>query len=270
MGAGKSLYAVRKTVSHLLAGQYVVTNVELHPDAFARIAKRTLRLNVWHGHGEQAALVEKLRSRYVYETSLEDGMRYRLPGRGEARGLFIWDEGHNDLNNRDWRNDTRGELLTWATQLRKLGFVGYLLSQSVENTDAQLRRVCNFVVRLQNQREQTRLLGLRVSPWPLFLASWFPAHIVHGRSLHPMRTERYFLDWHRHLYDTHGLYHGLIAADEADPNVIALPAGGRVTEVASVIPSDPTPILQRTPAPDAGPTRTNKGGLDSDVRHTAA
>ena len=49
-------------------------------------------------------------------------------------------------------------------------------------------------MRLQNQREQTRLLGLRVSPWPLFLASWFPTHIVHGKTGSPVKVERYFRD----------------------------------------------------------------------------
>jgi hypothetical protein len=207
MGAGKSLYGVRAIVRHLLAGHYVVTNVELLPDAIPHIARRASRFTTTPAGRRK--LEARLTERYVFTTELEEAMRYRLPGRGEARGLFVWDETHNDLNNRDWRKDGRETILKWSTQLRKLGFVGYLLSQHADNTDAALRRVCNFQVRLQNQREQTRAFGLRVSPWPLFLAMWLPTNTPLVSKVKPMKVERYFLDWHRHLYDTFGVFHGL-------------------------------------------------------------
>jgi hypothetical protein len=129
--------------------------------------------------------------------------------------------------------------LEWATQLRKLGYVGYLLSQHADNTDAALRRVCSFLVRLQNQKEQTRMLGMRVSPWPLFIAAWYPAHLAFvGAQVKPMKVERYFLTWHRHLYDTLGLYHGLAIAGEG-ANVIELPLGGRGATPAGGSPARP-------------------------------
>ena len=256
MGAGKSLYAVRRIVAHLSAGQYVVTNVELLAGWEERVARRLSPLGSSQKRKRVAARVGSL---YVYETELEEAMKYRLPGRGEGRGLFVWDEGHNDLNNRrhrerDERDKARREsggsgMLEWATQLRKLGFVGYLLSQHHENTDAQLRRVCNFLVRLQNQKEQTRLLGLRVTPWPLFLAAWYPTHLAIGRSqgVQAVRVERYFLSWHRHLYDSWGVYHGVATTEEAGDVILlpepgswrpALPAGGqpplRVAEPAAL------------------------------------
>jgi hypothetical protein len=234
MGSGKSLYGVRKIVGYLLSGQYAVTNVELYDDAFDAIALRVVRTRPWAWRRRQA-ISDRLRSLYVYETDLAEAVWYRLPGRGEARGVFVWDETHNDLNNRNWRerakvhSTARGTdaLLEWATQLRKLGYVGFLLSQHHENTDAALRRVCSFVVRMQNQREQTRMLGIRVTPWPLFLASWFPTNVALSDKLKPMQVERYFLGWHRRLYDTYGLYHGLVADDEDTSRVIYLPAGGR-------------------------------------------
>jgi hypothetical protein len=225
MGAGKSFYAVaRQIVPSLLAGKYAVTNVELLEGWEHQVAAHVGRTA---SAAKRKRLASRLLSHYIFETELQEGMRYRLPGKGEARGVFVWDEGHNDLNNRSWRDDTRGELLEWGTQLRKLGYVGFLLSQSVDNTDAQLRRICNFVVKLQNQREQTRMLGLRITPWPLFLAAWFPAHVPVSMSkgVQPVRVERYFLGWQRKLYDTWGLYHGLmngVASDDA----IQLPSGG--------------------------------------------
>jgi hypothetical protein len=234
MGAGKSLYAVRRIVDGVTSGRYVVTNVELMPDAFDRIARHVTRITPW---ADRRHLARRLSSYYVYETDLHEAMRYRLPpGREEGRGFFIWDEGHNDLNNRSWRDEGRSEILAWGTQLRKLGFIGWLLTQHADNTDAALRRVANFHIRLQNQREQTRVLGMRVSPWPLFLAYWYPAHIgLAGARISPAKIERYFLGWHRHLYDTLGLYHGLDHGAEAEAGVKRLPAGGR--DVAEATPS---------------------------------
>jgi Zonular occludens toxin (Zot) len=233
MGAGKSLYGVRRLVDSLISGRYCVTNIELVPDAPERIARHYSFLSA----RKRRAVADKVRRYYVLETDLSEAIRYRLPGKGEARGVFVWDEGHNDLNNRSWRerrelfkNERTGGdvLLEWATQLRKLGFVGFLLSQHMDNTEAALRRVCNFSVRLQNQREQIRLLGVRATPWPLFLAYWYPANTGEvGVRVPPVKVERYFLGWHRRLYDTFGLFHGLDTDAEEALGLHRLPEGGR-------------------------------------------
>jgi len=204
----------------MIEGGYAVTNIELLPGWEERAARHMARTAPW----KRKVVAARLKSLYICETSLQEAMRYRLPGKGESRGVFVWDEGHNDLSNRKWKEDGRQEILEWATQLRKLGFAGFLLSQHQDNTEAQLRRVCNYIVRLQNQREQTRLLGMRVTPWPLFLAVWHPSHVPMnaGRSIKPVRIERYFLNWQRHLYDTHGLFHGLVDQLEGS-NAIWLP-----------------------------------------------
>jgi hypothetical protein len=225
MGSGKSLYAVRRLVEALTTGCYAITNVELLPGWDEQIAAHIGRFST---SKTRARIAARARAHYVFETELQEARRYRVPGSGEGRAIFVWDEGHNDLNNRNWKESGRDELLKWATQLRKLGFTGYLLSQHADNTDAALRRVANYHVRLQNQREQTRVLGMRVTPWPLFLAYWYPAHIgLAGSKIQPVRIERYFLDWRRNLYDTHGLYHGLDTDDHAADAPIHLPPGGR-------------------------------------------
>src|SRR4051794_25076971 len=222
MGAGKTFYGVRRICDYVTTGRYVVTNVRLHDDAFERIAKHTAP---WRSSAARRELAERMKGFYVYEDDLEAAMRYRLPGKGEGRGAFLWDEGQHGLNNRSWKDEGRAEVLSWATQLRKLGFVGYLLTQHQDNTDAALRRVCNFRVVLQNQREQTRLLGMRVTPWPLFLAGSMPTNVPIGRKQTPAKIERYMLGWQRNLYDTHGLSHGLVQA--MDPDSVMLPGGGR-------------------------------------------
>jgi len=121
MGAGKSLYGVRRIVAHLIAGHYAVTNVEFLPGWSARVAWHVAR---FRSKGKRTRIAARLESFYIYEAELEKAIRYRLPGRGEARGVFVWDETHNDLNNRSWRDEGRAPILEWATQLRKLGYVG--------------------------------------------------------------------------------------------------------------------------------------------------
>jgi hypothetical protein len=254
MGSGKSLYAVRRICDAVTSGRYVVTNVELLPGSFERIAAH---VSPWKRGAARRELAQRFSRYYAYETDLHQALRYRLDGKGEGRGLFVWDEGHNDLNNRNWRDDGRETILEWATQLRKLGFIGFLLSQHQDNTDAALRRVCNYVIRLQNQREQTRLLGMRVTPWPLFLACWYPAHVPlnAGRMVPPARVERYFLGWQRHLYDTHGLYHAL-AADESELGVIWL---GRDSAGRGAAPEGAAPGGGRGAQDETAPTTAQPG-----------
>jgi hypothetical protein len=173
--------------------------------------------------------VEELDHAFNLITSTE------IPGTGESRAKFYWDESQNDLNNRTWRGksaddkkrreeaEKRVDILEVATQFRKLGIEGYVLSQHTDNTDVAIRRACNWVIRMQNQREQTRVLGMRITPWPLFLAFWYPANVVMGKA-QPIKTERYFLDWHRKIYDTMGLYHGV--ANRAEGGRVTLPKHG--------------------------------------------
>lgn len=229
MGSGKSLFAVRRLVAHITEGGYVITNVELVGDWADRVARHVMP---WGSTAKRDQLATRFEYLYIFERELSEARKYRVPGKGEARAAFIWDEGHNDLNNRKWKDDGRAELLEWATQLRKLGLVGYLLTQHSDNTDAALRRIANYHIKLQNQREQTRFMGIRVSPWPLFLAYWYPAHLgQHGAKVVADRVDRYFLSWHRNLYDTMGLFHGLVDAEEVSAldlrHLPALPPRGR-------------------------------------------
>ena len=257
MGSGKSMFGVRRIVRALCEGQYVVTNVRLLPGWSEAVARKCF----WRASRTEAGLaevVQLLEGRYVFETSLKRATRYRLPcakcgldpkdcGHSgpfqESRGVFVGDETHNDLNNRDYRGhgssreerqaeeERRRLVIRWATQLRKLGYVGYLLSQHHENTDAQLRRVCNFLIRLQNQRTAegfwlTRLLPRR---WTLFLVYTYPAHLADGRgdkSITPTSRERYWLPWTRTLYDSWETYHG-IDDEEGDDSPLLLHATGK-------------------------------------------
>jgi hypothetical protein len=169
----------------------------------------------------------------------------------EGRAVFVWDESHNDLNNRDFEGvgsedkvvfkgkrmserqrdkEIKRMTIRWATQLRKLGFSGYLLSQHHENTDAQLRRVCNHIIRLQNQRnsEGGWIAKLLPKRWTLFLVYWYPAHLASGTAEHmiqPVRRERYWLPWTRNLYDSWDTFSGIDLDDNEDSPVLLSPNG---------------------------------------------
>jgi len=262
MGAGKTYYGVRKIVAATLAGQYAVTNVQLKDDWSQTVARHICRTS----RKKRQLLSDRLRQLYVYEPEVLEMSRFRLPGKGEARGLLVIDEGQNDLNNRDWKQVGRSEMLQFSTQLRKLGYSGFLLSQHADNTDVALRRVCNYVVRLQNQKEQTRVMGVRITPIPLFLAIWHPTHVAIAMQAKnkPLRIERYFLGWQKNLYDTHQLYHGLAVSDV--DNAVYLPelpslkdvrARAKRRAVGKPVPVTPsTPLLQVV----AAVSRSDEGG----------
>jgi hypothetical protein len=269
MGSGKSMFGVRQIVAALLRGQYVITNVRLLDGWAEQLVK-------WHYGGDyrdpgrRAAAIAKLEGHYVFERALRTAMRYRVPcvrcggdtrtcghvgPDQEGRAVFVWDETHNDLNNRDYQGygDTREArdaekerrriVIRWATQLRKLGFVGFLLSQHHENTDAQLRRVCNHIIRLQNQRQSEGLWLARLLPrrFTVFLVYWYPAHLATGVPEHlikPIRFDRYLLPRERVLYDSWETFHGVDELDGEDAPIL-LPAGGLgSSEKAGGAPAD--------------------------------
>jgi len=266
MGSGKSMFGVGQIVKALCDGKYVVTNVELLPVghtqlpegwASALVRKRFPR--DWRNPERRRARIAWLEGYYVYETSLRKAMRYRLPcatcggdarvcghlgPAQEARGLFVWDETHNDLNNRDYaghgntvqeRNDERERrrhVIRFATQLRKLGYAGYLLSQHQENTDKQLQRVCNWIVKLQNQRNAEGFWLAQLLPrrWTVFLHYHFPTNLADPqgsfRGVRATYVGRYVLPWHRCLYDSWATYAGIDDDGGLDDSPVLLPGGG--------------------------------------------
>ena len=287
MGSGKSMFGVRAIVAAVTSGKYAVTNVHLYERGHAKCPEGWAWHVVKRKYGREfrdpikrAAAIARLEGLYVYEEGLRTAMRYRVPcircggdlkrcghsgPEQEGRAVFVWDETHNDLNNRDYQGhgadreqreaekERRRLIVRWATQLRKLGFSGFLLSQHHENTDAQLRRVCNHLIRLQNQRKVEGLWVLKLLPQrlTLFLVYWYPAHLADGRNenqLKPNRRERYWLPWCRHLYDSWETFAGIDALDDADSPIL-LPAGGRPSpETAIALESGPVGVAPGAPA----------------------
>lgn len=242
MGAGKTLFEVRSGIRHMLSGGWWVTNIPLYDDALERVARHVAPLSA----SRRAKVLRGLREHYRYTDDLEHALRHavdrskRKPGVALAR--IGWDETLADLNAREWAGgrgktaDDRNELFERVPMLRKNGAVAFLLVQHAELIDKNARRICNGVVLLQNQRENTRVLGMRLKVLPpLFLAYWYLTNgadrgAAAAQRVRPVKRERYPLTWHRNLYDTLGLY-GVSARDAEDDLTIWLgrgePAGER-------------------------------------------
>jgi hypothetical protein len=61
----------------------------------------------------------------------------------------------------------------------------------------------------------------------LFLVYWYPAHLADGTlRVQSVRKERYFLPWHRKLYNSWEIFHGLDSDLDEQNAPIHLPHGG--------------------------------------------
>lgn len=229
-GHGKSFLAARIIGDSLISGRHVVSNITLRPGWEKLVARHNPRNFGRRPKDSYADLAD----RYHFTTDVNEAMKFQLLchlcGREpfdcgheqpEALAVFVWDEAHNDLNNRDWsgRGGTREaveedkqrrqRIILWATQLRKLGYEAYFVTQHWNNVDVGLRRVSGWRIRMRNQQKAVRPLGLQLLPFPFFVASYFHADMETNIFSKPEMVGRYFLTWHKKLYQTRAVFHGL-------------------------------------------------------------
>lgn len=196
-GAGKGVYAVRKSVEAIETGKVLVTNVPMVADWTERVAYRhPLRIFI---PGRRKKLAERYQRRVRYVESLEELARVRVPGDEEGRWIAVIDEAGDFLNAREWKQEGRIQNVAWFNKHRHLGADVYLIAQDLENLDRQVRTKAEYVCRLRNLRRM-KVAGIPISPVNLFLAitRWNdPAKTV-------ARREAYTLNWTKDLYWTHG------------------------------------------------------------------
>lgn len=237
MGAGKSLYGTRRILRTIMAGRYVISNIALLAGWNYKLAWHTpqgfCKWVVWRLSGKRVKWFEKqaefYATVYIHETNLERATAFNPYGKKEAAADLVWDELQRDMNNRTWFDENQNYVNQWATHLRKLGFAAFFLAQHKDNTDAALRRIANFEVRLRNQRELVRIAGFRL-PFSFFLAQWFPANVKKLKGEDIMQTERYFRGWESRCYDTHAIHYDIDAEDTLlGIGTIQLPKPGELT-----------------------------------------
>lgn len=239
-GNGKSFYAIRKVAQALEDGKIVASNVQLREDWVEFLAKRNVVRHLKPGATRRFR--KTAASRYHYSEDLDELFRLRLRGSGESRGVMVLDEAHNWMNARAWTADDRQTIVRFASQHRKLGWDVYVLAQQAEMLDKQVRNLFEYHVQLRNLR-RARYLGIPISPINLFLGVW----LWHSAQRVVLKREVFRLSYHKKLYDTYQLSHGLVGDDAA----------------AIWLPSDPAARTASPPhAADAGVARADAGAGD--------
>lgn len=264
-GSGKSYSAVKLIVDALEAGKCVATNVALADDWALQAAKgNPFRRLV---PGRVKATARRWEARTLVSDDLDDLFRVRLEGRGESRGVMVLDEAHNWVNSRTWDTDETGQgrskgeatmrrlkVVRFFTQHRKLGWDVFLITQSAEAVDAQIRRLFEYHVTLRNLR-RFKVVGIPVMPFNFFLALW--GWNDAGGSI--VKRQAFRLNRRiARLYDSLALSHGL-EDDELAPILLprpkaAEPAGGLGRRPAPAHPN-PSP---RTSSPAARPPQATQ------------
>lgn len=239
LGEGKSAYGVRAIALSLLQGRAVAGNVHLVDGWAELVAKHNPKVR----KRDKPEFARECERRFHVADSLEELTWLKLRGRGEARGLLVLDEAHNELNNREWASKESKEFLRWLSLLRKKGWRAIIISQHADNTDAGARRLASNEVRMINWQKQTRIpiVGWSPVPWPVFLALTFPCNLPAALfdASKIRRREFFVLGWWRRLYDTHELYGEHDQEDElalwlpSDPRERRARAGARADAIAA-------------------------------------
>ncbi len=216
LGTGKSYYAVRKGVEAMSKGRMLVTNFALEGDFAEQIAFRAPFRTLTRPSGRRCLKAQQLALRHIYVKDLAELQRVRVreePPYGEwvtkHDGEVVWrvkegmvivilDEAHHWMNAREWSAENRKEILDFFALSRKNGMEVYVLTQHGDNVDAQVRRLCEDHIKLNNLKRSARFLGFRVIPFNLFIAITFSMHYPKEVA----RRDWYILNWQRNLYDT--------------------------------------------------------------------
>lgn len=127
LGSGKTLMAVSRMYDALHAGCRVATNIDLKLEGLVGPHKPrdVIRLPDWPGRVDLDAL----------------GRGYEGRQYDEARfGALVLDEAGTFLNSREWSNDKdRMKVIHWLLHARHLRWHIYLIVQSIEMIDKQIR-----------------------------------------------------------------------------------------------------------------------------------
>lgn len=259
-GSGKSYSAVQLIVDALESGKAVATNVDLVDGWALRAAKgNPLRRCV---PGRCARVAAEWEARTLVSADLDELFRVRVHSRKEGSLRLVLDEAHNWVNSRTWDSDggeggktaavsRRLRVVRYFSQHRKHRADVYLITQSAESIDAQIRRLFEFHVTLRNLR-RFRFCGVPVVPFNCFLAIWRwndPGKSVTRRQLFRLRRR------YARLYDTLAVSHGeelerdLIYLGPAPSGRPALPPPTDVDGQAASAPADRSAAPAQLPPP---------------------
>lgn len=182
LGGGKTYAAVELMVETIAAGGYVVTNVGLK---FAEIDKY---ISVRYGRVVEGGASSRCT---ILEPSQVGEFYKRIPvGTSVTKVLCVIDEAHIWLNARDWQLLQR-QVMIFLSQSRKVRVDLIFISQHVKNIDAQIVRLCQFIVSHRDMR-QFRLPGIGLR-WPfaqfMRIVRDYDGQTVYERKILPIKPE---------------------------------------------------------------------------------
>jgi hypothetical protein len=151
--------------------------------------------------------VREISTRYWYERDFRTLLGARIKGRGEGRGLRVFDEAHNELNNREWEKDEQKLMLKRLSLSRKRGWEDYIISQHKKNTDVAIRRIAHSEIQVVDFQKLVviPILGTKLLPFHFFRANEYKLeeNAMGGEKLGKrIRMEFYTLNWWKNIYDT--------------------------------------------------------------------
>lgn len=213
-GSGKSAAAVARAIMHLRRGGVVAANFSLVDGWSDSIASKHLLSMIPFGFGadykyrKSASLYKRF-----YRVDTIDAIRSIQPraesvdlykddgGYSEGNGLLILDEAQLVLNSRVWQDNLKW--IEFFTQHRKLGWDVILIAHSQEMIDKQIRPLAEYESRFRNlQKIKIPILGLPLSPIPLFLVIRRYAGLGAGSSVIADRAVYPLPLWAAKLYDS--------------------------------------------------------------------
>jgi len=139
LGSGKTWYCVRKMIDALLAGDVVVSNVELDwPAVQAFVGAKTV--------------IPRGNYRYIDSAEIDENPARILALLPETGSMCVIDEIHLFLGARNYReNEAKSRtFFDFLTMARKKNVDMYLITQDERNADAVLVRQATHIVRVVN------------------------------------------------------------------------------------------------------------------------
>jgi hypothetical protein len=220
-GSGKSAVAVARAIMHIKKGGVVAANFSL-VEGWAEIVVRNSLLyrllvvvslfspgcaarylhkkaNSLHRRFYRVDSLASIRKIFPVKESVD--LYQDKGGYSEGSGLLLLDECQLIFNSRKWEKNF--EWIEFFTQHRKLGWNVVLIAHTIDMIDGQIRPLAEYESRFRNlQKIRIPVLGLPLSPFPLFLVIkryaglGAGASVVADRDLFPLPL------WAAKLYDS--------------------------------------------------------------------